>query len=54
MKIIDGKMISSMLKEEYKKKVESLERKPNLVMIRIGDDAAADKDRSGAGVLSAV
>ena len=42
MKIIDGKMISSMLKEEYKKKVESLKKKPNLVMIRIGDDAAAE------------
>ena len=42
MNIIDGKMISSKLKEEYKKKVEGLTRKPNLVMIRIGDDAAAE------------
>ena len=42
MKLIDGKMISSKLKEEYKEKVKSLPKKPNLVMIRIGDDAAAE------------
>ena len=42
MTLIDGKMISSKLKEEYKKKVSSLSKKPNLVMIRIGDDAAAE------------
>ena len=42
MNIIDGKMISSKLKEEYKAKIEKLDKKPNLVMIRIGDDAAAE------------
>ena len=42
MNIIDGKMISSKLKEEYKAKIEKMERKPNLAMIRIGDDMAAE------------
>lgn len=42
MNLIDGKMISSRLKEQYKERVASLSRKPNLVMIRIGDDAAAE------------
>jgi len=42
MHIIDGKMISSKLKEEYKNKINELSKKPNLVMIRIGDDAAAE------------
>ena len=41
MNLIDGKMISSKLKEEYKAKIEKLARKPKLAMIRIGDDAAA-------------
>ena len=41
MNLIDGKMISSKLKEEYRAKIEKLERKPKLAMIRIGDDAAA-------------
>ena len=41
MNLIDGKMISSKLKEEYKVKIQNLKRKPNLAMIRIGDDAAA-------------
>lgn len=41
MNLIDGKMISSKLKEEYKAKVEKLKRKPSLAMIRIGDDAAS-------------
>ena len=41
MNLLDGKMISSKLKEEYKSRVERLEKKPNLVMIRIGNDAAA-------------
>lgn len=41
MNLLDGKMISSKLKEEYRARIEKLERKPNLVMIRIGDDAAA-------------
>ena len=41
MNLIDGKMISSKLKEEYKRKIETLDRKPSLAMIRIGDDAAA-------------
>lgn len=41
MNLIDGKMISSKLKEEYKAKIEKLKRKPNLAMIRIGNDAAA-------------
>ena len=42
MNIIDGKMISSKLKEEYRTKIANLEKKPFLVMIRIGDDAAAE------------
>ncbi len=41
MNLVDGKMISSKLKEEYKIKIQNLKRKPNLAMIRIGDDAAA-------------
>lgn len=41
MNVMDGKMISSKLKEEYKVRIAKLERKPNLAMIRIGDDAAA-------------
>ena len=41
MNIIDGKMISSKLKEEYKAKIANMPKKPNLVMIRIGDDEAA-------------
>ena len=42
MNIIDGKMISSKLKEEYKAKLEKIPKKPNLAMIRIGDDMAAE------------
>ena len=42
MSIIDGKVISSKLKEEFRSKIDSLEKKPFLVMIRIGDDAAAE------------
>lgn len=41
MVLIDGKMISSKLKEEYKEKIANLKRKPYLAMIRIGDDIAA-------------
>jgi len=41
MELIDGKIISSKLKEEYKAKIEKLERKPSLAMIRIGDNAAS-------------
>ncbi len=42
MNIIDGKMISSKLKEEYREKIANMKMKPFLVMIRIGDDAAAE------------
>ena len=42
MNIIDGKLISSKMKEEFKQKISNLEKKPFLVMIRIGDDAAAE------------
>ena len=42
MNIIDGKLISSKLKEEYRTRVANLKKKPYLVMIRIGDDAAAE------------
>ena len=42
MNIIDGKMISSKLKTEYKEKVAKMSKKPYLVMIRIGDDVAAE------------
>ena len=41
MNLIDGKMISSKLKEEYRERIERLEKKPSLAMIRIGDDMAA-------------
>ena len=41
MNLIDGKMISSKLKEEYKARIANLDRKPKLAMIRIGDDVAA-------------
>lgn len=42
MNLIDGKMISSKLKEQFKERISSLSKRPNLVMIRIGDDAAAE------------
>ena len=41
MNIIDGKMISSKIKEEYKERIKNLAKKPYLVMIRIGDDIAS-------------
>jgi len=41
MNLMDGKMISSKLKEEYKEQIAKMDKKPNLVMIRIGNDAAA-------------
>ena len=41
MNLIDGKMISSKLKEEYKERIAKMDKKPNLVMIRIGNDMAA-------------
>lgn len=41
MNLIDGKMISLKLKEEYRERIERLEKKPSLAMIRIGDDMAA-------------
>lgn len=41
MNLMDGKMISSKLKEEYKERIAKMKKKPNLVMIRIGNDAAA-------------
>lgn len=41
MNLMDGKMISSKIKEEYKERIAKLKRKPSLAMIRIGDDAAA-------------
>ena len=42
MNLIDGKMISSKLKEQYRSQIAAMEKKPFLVMIRIGDDAAAE------------
>lgn len=41
MNQLDGKMISSKLKEEYRARLAELERKPNLAIIRIGNDEAA-------------
>lgn len=41
MNRLDGKMISSKLKEEYKERINKMNKKPNLVMIRIGNDEAA-------------
>ncbi len=41
MNLMDGKMISSKLKEQYKEEISLLKRKPNLAMIRIGNDVAA-------------
>ena len=40
-KIIDGKKIQSILKEEYKNKILSLEDKLKLVVIQIGEDPAS-------------
>ena len=40
MNILDGKMIASMLKEEYKNKIQTLEKKPSLAIIHVGDDSA--------------
>ncbi len=42
MSIIDGRLISSKLKEEYREKISKLEHKPFLAMIRIGDDPASE------------
>lgn len=41
MNLMDGKMISSKLKEEYKERIAKMKKKPNLVMVRIGNDTAA-------------
>lgn len=41
-KIIDGKKIQSLLKEEYKKKISDLSDKLKLVVIQVGDDSASD------------
>lgn len=41
MNLLDGKMLSSKMKEEYRRKIEQMEKKPYLAMIRIGNDAAA-------------
>lgn len=41
-KIIDGKMISSKIKEEIKEKVEKVNIKPTLVVIQVGDDEASN------------
>ena len=40
-KIIDGKKISSEIKDELKKKVESFKVKPKLVVISVGDNPAS-------------
>ncbi len=42
MVLIDGKIISSKIKKELKEKIAKLTKKPHLVMIRIGDDPAAE------------
>jgi methylenetetrahydrofolate dehydrogenase (NADP+)/methenyltetrahydrofolate cyclohydrolase len=39
--IIDGKAIAAQIKEEVKRKVELLEKKPRLDVIIVGDDAAS-------------
>lgn len=40
-KIIDGKKISNLIKEELRKKVLQLEVKPSLVVISVGDNPAS-------------
>lgn len=41
MDLIDGKYISLKVKEELKKKISDLTRKPSLAVIRVGEDAAS-------------
>lgn len=41
MDLIDGKYISLKVKEELKKKITNLSRKPSLAVIRVGEDAAS-------------
>ena len=41
MKIIDGKAIAKEIREEIKKEVASLSRKPGLAVILVGDDPAS-------------
>lgn len=41
MTLIDGKLISEKLRNEIKEKVEHMEKKPGLAVIRIGEDEAS-------------
>ena len=41
-KIIDGKYCAQQLKEDLKKQIDNLKRKPGLVDIQIGDDEASN------------
>lgn len=41
MKIIDGKLVSSEIKENIKKEVETLIKKPTLAVISVGNDEAS-------------
>lgn len=41
MKLIDGKIISQKVKEELKRKVSTLIKKPSLAVIRVGEDEAS-------------
>ena len=40
-KIIDGKKISGVIKDELKEKVDKLKVKPTLVVISVGDNPAS-------------
>ncbi len=41
MVLIDGKFVSEKIKEELKEKMNSLDRKPSLAVIRVGEDSAS-------------
>lgn len=41
-KIIDGKLVSQKLKENLKKEITMLNRKPKLVVIQVGNDSASN------------
>ena len=41
MNILDGKLVSKKIKEEIKKEVSALSKKPCLLVILVGDDQAS-------------
>lgn len=42
MELIDGKLIAQKIRDELKIKIESLNSKPSLTVVRVGNDAASE------------